>query len=46
MIFENGRVIIKGGDIPVIEPGGDTIDNDTLQDLFKRHGFDQSTEKE
>ena len=47
MIFENGRVIIRGGGmIPVIEPIGEEISAENLQELFKRHGFTRENEDE
>jgi hypothetical protein len=42
MIFENGRVIVRGGNqMPVIEPIGDSVSADELAALFERHGFSQ-----
>ena len=45
MIFENGRVIIRGGGmIPVIEPIGEELSAKDVQELFERHGFTQENE--
>ena len=45
MIFENGRVIIRGGGmIPVIEPIGKEVSADDLQELFESYGSTQETE--
>ena len=42
MTFENGRVIIRGGnEMPVIEPIGEEVSAEELQALFERHGFKQ-----
>ena len=47
MIFENGRVVVRGGkDIPAIEPIGETVSEEELAELFKRHGFDQPKKDE
>ncbi len=45
MIFENGRVVVRGGGkMPVIEPIGNEVSNEELQELFKLHGFTQDKE--
>lgn len=47
MIFENGRVIVRGGgEIPVIEPIGEELSAEEVQALFERHGFKQDHEDE
>ena len=43
MVFENGRVIIRGTDIPAIEPTGDKVDNERLQELFLKYEFLQDS---
>lgn len=42
MIFENGRVVVRGGGkMPAIEPIGDEVSAEELAELFERHGFSQ-----
>lgn len=46
MIFENGRVVIRGGsEIPVIEPIPSELSAEAVQELFERHGFKQEKDK-
>lgn len=47
MVFENGRVIVRGGgEIPIIEPIGNKLNAEELQELFDRHGFKQETDED
>ena len=41
MTFKDGRVIIRGGEMPVIEPISNEVSAEELDDLFKRHEFSQ-----
>ena len=42
MIFENGRVVVRGGgQIPTIEPISKELSAEEVQQLFERHGFSQ-----
>lgn len=46
MIFENGKVVIRGGDMPVIEPVGSELSAEEVKELFERHGFIKDHEDE
>ncbi len=37
--FERGRIIVRGGGMPVIEPCDETISAEELNEILTRHGF-------